>query len=88
MRNGICPQCQSRRVYAKHDVLGSRQGFQYIDVKVMSGQFLNGQTIDVETYICFRCGHISLTEANTALQGLEEKLVDWGWSAIPAVDSE
>lgn len=88
MRNGICPQCQSRRVYAKHDVLGSKHGWQYIDVKVMSGQFLNGQMIDVVTYICVRCGHMSLAVVNTALPGLEEKLVDWGWSAIPAVESE
>ena len=84
MMNGICPICQSRRVYAKHGVMGSKHGLQFLDVKVASGQFLNGQTIDIVTYLCARCGHMSLTVVNTALAGLEEKLVDWGWSAIPA----
>ena len=86
MVNGICPVCQSRRVYAKHNVLRTQSGLYQIELKLVGGEFFGRKSIDVVTYLCARCGHMSLTVVNTALDGLEEHLVEWGWSAIPARD--
>jgi len=88
MWNGICSLCQSHRVYAKHNVLGTAAGWRYLDLKLVGGAVFDPEPIDVVTYICVQCGHIALTVLNTTLPGLEENLVQWGWSAIPVVDPD
>jgi hypothetical protein len=86
MWNGVCPLCQSRQIYARPHGLQTYVGEGLVrDLRVMQKDWLRYQGIELLTYICVRCGYVTLNITDDGLEGLEEKLVRWGWTAIEEV---
>ena len=85
MWNTVCSLCQSRKVYAHRRALKTQSGMYYTDVRLVGGEYFRREALDLVTYICVRCGHVTVTVAGEDLEGLEEKLLDWGWTAIEEI---
>jgi hypothetical protein len=85
MWNGVCPLCQSRKIYAQRRALKTQDGLYYYDLRLIGGEYLGREALALVTYICVRCGYVAVTVADEGLEGLEEKLLKWGWTAIEEV---
>ena len=51
MKNGTCPRCQSRTVYARRDGIFSGRGSPYVKTSMMSAPSA------VNSYLCTTCGY-------------------------------